>query len=80
MKKREYKVKYENGEIKPLEPIDLNSPEEGIVIFMDDVKAHFNTPIKGCFPTKDNDIEDDIRNLREEASHQVEKKFKNWNM
>ena len=35
MKKKEYKVRYENGQIKPLELIDLNSPEDGVVVFFE---------------------------------------------
>ena len=35
MKKKQYKVKYENGQIKPLEPLDMENNQEGIVIFED---------------------------------------------
>ena len=35
MKKRQYKVKIENGQIMPLEPFDLTSPKEGIIIFFE---------------------------------------------
>ena len=33
--KKQYKIKYENGAIKPLEPIDLEGIQEGFVIFLD---------------------------------------------
>ena len=36
MKKKEYKIKIENGEIKPTEPLDLTNLKEGIIIFFDD--------------------------------------------
>ena len=35
MKKREYKIKIENGEIKFLDDIDLSNIKEGIVIFFE---------------------------------------------
>ena len=35
MKKKQYKVKYERGVIKPLEEIELSGDKEGIVIFFD---------------------------------------------
>ena len=38
MKKREYKVKFENGLIKPLEPLNIQNEQEGIVIFMDETE------------------------------------------
>lgn len=38
MKKKQYKVKYENGEIKPLEPLDMENNQEGIVIFFHDLE------------------------------------------
>ena len=36
MKKKQYKVKFENGKITPLEPIDLKEIKEGLIIFFDD--------------------------------------------
>ena len=36
MKKRQYKVRFENGKIIPLEPIDLNEVKEGMIIFLDE--------------------------------------------
>ncbi|MBI2996185.1 MAG: hypothetical protein HYY52_05700 [Candidatus Melainabacteria bacterium] len=36
MKKKQYKVKIENGEIKPLEPLDLSNFKEGIIIFLEE--------------------------------------------
>jgi len=39
MKKKEYKVKYENGNIKPLENLlDVENMAEGVVIFMDETE------------------------------------------
>ena len=35
MKKKQYKVKIENGNIIPLESIDTGESREGIVIFFD---------------------------------------------
>lgn len=35
MKKKQYKVKVENGNIIPLESIDINDVKEGVVIFFD---------------------------------------------
>ncbi|OGI07176.1 MAG: hypothetical protein A3F80_05195 [Candidatus Melainabacteria bacterium RIFCSPLOWO2_12_FULL_35_11] len=36
MDKKQYKVKYENGKLTPLEPIRFNERKEGIVIFFDE--------------------------------------------
>jgi len=36
MAKKQYKVKIENGKIIPLEPIDLVTSKEGIIIFLDE--------------------------------------------
>ena len=36
MKKKQYKVKIENGQIKPLEPMDLRNIKEGIIIFFEE--------------------------------------------
>lgn len=35
MDTKKYRVKFENGMIKPLEPIDIHEVKEGIVIFFD---------------------------------------------
>lgn len=35
MKKRQYKIKIENGQITPLELIDIQEAKEGIVIFFE---------------------------------------------
>ena len=35
MKKKQYKVKIENGQVIPLEPFDLDTPKEGIIIFFE---------------------------------------------
>lgn len=36
MKKKQYKVKIENGQIIPLEPLDIKEIKEGIIIFFDE--------------------------------------------
>lgn len=36
MSKKRYKVKYENGHLTPLEPINFDEVKEGIVIFFDE--------------------------------------------
>ena len=36
MSKKQYKVKYENGHLTPLEPINFDEVKEGIVIFFDE--------------------------------------------
>ena len=36
MKKKQYKVRFENGKIIPLEPIDLDEIKEGMIIFFDE--------------------------------------------
>lgn len=36
MNKKQYKVKYENGQLTPLEPIIFDEVKEGIVIFFDE--------------------------------------------
>ena len=36
MKKKQYKVRFENGKIIPLEHIDLNEVKEGMIIFFDE--------------------------------------------
>ena len=41
MKKKQYKVKFENGKITPLEPIDLKEIKEGLVIFFDEEIGSF---------------------------------------
>ena len=41
MKKKQYKVKFENGKITPLEPIDLKEVKEGLVIFFDEEIGSF---------------------------------------
>lgn len=35
MNKKQYKIKYENGRINPLEPIDIEEAKEGYVIFLE---------------------------------------------
>lgn len=41
MNKKQYKVKYENGQLTPLEPINFNEVKEGIVIFFDEELGTF---------------------------------------
>lgn len=36
MKKKQYKVRFENGKIIPLEPIDLKEVKDGMIIFFDE--------------------------------------------
>lgn len=36
MKKKQYKVRFENGKITPLEPIDLKEVKDGMIIFFDE--------------------------------------------
>ena len=36
MKKKQYKVRFENGRITPLEPIDFKEIKEGLIIFFDE--------------------------------------------
>lgn len=36
MKKKQYKVRFENGKITPLEPIDLKEVKDGMIIFFFD--------------------------------------------
>ena len=45
MKRREYKVKIENGQVIPLEPFDLTSPKEGIIVFFE-YEDNLNPPQK----------------------------------
>ena len=40
MKKRQYKVRIENGEIKFYEPLDLSGVKEGIIIFLEEEKQN----------------------------------------
>lgn len=42
MKKKQYKVKFENGKVIPLEPIDLKEVKEGIIIFFDEEFGTFD--------------------------------------
>ncbi len=44
MKRKQYKVKIENGNITPLEPFDLEDYKEGIIIFLEEGKE--NTEIR----------------------------------
>ena len=47
MGKKQYKVKYENGKLTPLEPIKFNEMKEGIVIFFDEEIGTFkDKPLK----------------------------------
>ena len=41
MNKKQYKVKYENGQLTPLEPINFNQVNEGIIIFFDEELGTF---------------------------------------
>ena len=41
MKKKQYKVRFENGKIIPLEPIDLDEIKEGMIIFFDEEVGTF---------------------------------------
>ena len=36
MKRKQYKVRFENGKIIPLEPIDLKEVKDGMIIFFDE--------------------------------------------
>lgn len=44
MRRKQYKVKIENGNITPLEPFDLEGYKEGIIIFLEEGKE--NTEIR----------------------------------
>ncbi len=41
MKKKQYKVRFENGKITPLEPIDLKEVKDGMIIFFDEEVGTF---------------------------------------
>ena len=41
MKGKKYKIRFENGKITPLEPIDLKEVKEGLVIFFDEEIGSF---------------------------------------
>ena len=43
MKKKQYKVRFENGKIIPLEPIHLDEIKEGMIIFFDEEIGAENT-------------------------------------
>ena len=48
MDKKQYKIKYENGAINPLEPIDIEGTKEGYVVFFEsgaDLSTGKETPI-----------------------------------
>ena len=36
MRRKQYRIKFENGSIMPLEPFDIEGYKEGIIIFLDD--------------------------------------------
>lgn len=42
MRKKQYKIKIENGKITPLEPIDLSQEKEGFIIFFEEEKLAQN--------------------------------------
>ena len=44
MKKKQYKVRFENGKIIPLEPTDLNEIKEGILYWKESLKENPNQP------------------------------------
>ena len=44
--KKQYKIKYENGQIKPLEPVDIKDQMEGLVIFLEEDTPHSSNDIK----------------------------------
>lgn len=56
MKKKQYKVKVENGQIKPLEQIDQDLIKEGIVIFLDDDFIDIDTFTTGETKSKEQKI------------------------
>ena len=76
MKRKEYKVKIENGEIKPLEPLDLSNVKEGIVIFFEPLEkiANDNKEIEKKIKALDavvgmlSDLSDEDRLKFEEAT------------
>ena len=41
MKKKQYKVRFENGRITPLEPIDFKEVKDGMIIFFDEEVGTF---------------------------------------
>ena len=45
MKKKQYKVRFENGKIIPLEPIDLDEIKEGMIIFFDEEIGTFQDKV-----------------------------------
>ena len=52
MNEKRYKVKIENGNIIPLEPIDLNEVKEGFVVLFD-TKENLKPKSKDHNPLKD---------------------------
>ena len=71
MKKKQYKVRFENGKVTPLEPIDFKEIKEGIIIFFDEeigtTKEEYTTETKGILSENSlkkiwDNPEDDIYN------------------
>ena len=58
MNKKQYKVRIENGQIIPLEPIDLESKKEGIIIFFDDDFSTTKSLLKFANTWVGNDLEE----------------------
>lgn len=52
--KKQFKVRIENGKIKPLEPLDINNVKEAIIIFLDeDIKPNNLLDYSGKWSGKD---------------------------
>ena len=61
MDKKQYKVKYENGKLTPLEPIKFNEMKEGIVIFFDEEIGTF----------KDEELKESAASLSEKSLKKI---------
>ena len=78
MNLKQYKVRFENGEIKPLESMDITDTQEGIVIFFDINKEDLISPFFGTLKDSLNvdDSVEYINNIRNKLSYDTDGSLK----
>ena len=58
MDKKQYKIKYENGTINPLEPINIEGAKEGYVVFLESDSDLYLSKEKPIWETIDEIVKD----------------------
>lgn len=69
MKKKQYKVRFENGKITPLEPIDFKEIKEGLIIFFDEEVG--TTKKKNIYETTGILSEDSLKKIWDNPEDEV---------